>query len=620
MTNKSKKKLYMIIAAASVYSVALLLPNFMEVGANGELILFLLAYLIIARATLTKAITNIQAGQVFDENFLMSVATIGAFLIGEYSEGVAVMLFYQVGEWFESNAVNKARNSIVDLLNIAPDYANLKTEQGTVTVDPDEVMIGDVIMIRPGEKIPLDSVVISGSSSLDTSALTGEVIPREIGIGDTLISGCINLNGLLEARVTKEFGESTVSKILDLVENASSKKAKTEHFIRKFAKYYTPAVVFSALALAVIPPILMGGKGFSEWVYRALSFLVISCPCALVISVPLSFFGGLGGASRRGILVKGSNYLEALSKAEIAVFDKTGTLTQGTFTVKEIESKDNKPEELLRLAAYAESFSHHPISNALLKAYDQPIDTNMVTEMEEISGYGIKVTVEGKVVYVGNDRLMKKLSIPYDEIKKPGTIVHVAVDGVYAGYLLISDTIKEDAKAAIDGLKKENIREIVMLSGDSRQSGESVANELGITKAYMELLPGDKVECVEKLMANKTEQGTLCFVGDGMNDAPVLARADIGIAMGGLGSDAAIEAADVVILNDEPSKIIEAIRISKKTMHIVKQNIVFAIGIKIGILLLAAIGVANMWAAVFADVGVSILAILNAMRAMHVKK
>lgn len=620
MSKKLKKRLYQIIAAGFIYVLAILLPKVITVNANIELILYLGAYLIAGRDVVTKAGRNLLSGQVFDENFLMSVATIGAFLVGEYPESVAVMLFYQVGELFQSYAVNKSRNSITELMDIAPDYANLKTEEGIEEVDPDEVMIEDIIVIKPGEKVPLDCIVTKGSSTLDTRALTGESIPREVTEGDLCISGCINLNGLLEARVTKEFGESTVTKILDLIENASSKKAQAENFITKFAKNYTPIVVFAALAVALIPPILMGGKGFLGWIYRALSFLVISCPCALVISVPLSFFGGLGGASRQGILVKGSNYLEALADVEIAVFDKTGTLTKGTFTVKEVESRLGGQEELLRVAAFAESFSSHPIAKALMNAYGKEILTNKVTKVEELAGFGVKAKVEERIIYAGNHRLMQRIKVSFDKVERPGTVVYVAVDGKYAGYIVIADTLKADAKDTIDGLKRNHITNIVMLTGDSRLAGETVANEVGITNVHTELLPADKVECVEKLFSKKSERGKLLLAGDGMNDAPVLARADIGVAMGGLGSDAAIEAADVVIMNDEPSKIVEAIHISKKTLRIVRQNIVFAIAVKIIVLLLAAVGFATMWAAVFADVGVTVIAICNAMRALNVSR
>lgn len=620
MTKKMKKKLQTIVLALIVYGVAVVVTHLYQVSGNVELVLFLVAYMIIGYTTLTKAIRNIRNGQVFDENFLMAVATVGAFLIGEYPEGVAVMLFYQIGELFESYAVNRSRNSITELMDIAPDYANLKTEEGIRTVDPDEVSVGDIIVIKPGEKVPLDAVVLCGSSALDTRALTGEALPREVSEHDALISGCINLNGVLEARVEKEFGESTVTKILNLVENASSQKAKTENFISKFAKYYTPIVVFSALAVGLIPPLLMGGKDFSVWIYRALSFLVISCPCALVISVPLSFFGGIGGASRRGILVKGSNYLEALSKAEIAVFDKTGTLTKGSFSVKEVISPLGNEKEVLQMAASAEQFSNHPIASALRKAAQMEDEVPSVKDVQELAGFGVQATVDKKTVAVGNARLMEKMGIQLKDVQKAGTMVYVAVDGIYQGTIVIADTIKEDAKRAIEGLKKENVKQLVMLSGDAKIAGEAVAKELGLTRAYMELLPADKVDHVEKLFQEKSEKGTLIFVGDGMNDAPVLARADVGIAMGGLGSDAAIEAADLVIMNDEPSKIVEAIKIAKKTMIIVKENIVFAIGIKVLVLILAAVGLATMWAAVFADVGVSVIAILNAMRAMRAPK
>jgi Cd2+/Zn2+-exporting ATPase len=560
-----------------------------------------------------------MSGQVFDENFLMTIATFGAFLVGEYPEGVAVMLFYQLGELFESYAVDKSRNSISDLMDIYPEYANVKRGDSIEQLDPDEVQIGDIIVVKPGEKVPLDCKVISGSTSLDTKALTGESLPREVEVGDTLISGCININGVVEAEVIKEFGESTVSKILDLVENASSKKAEAENFITKFARYYTPIVVICAVVLAVIPSLITGE--WSVWGYRALSFLVISCPCALVISVPLSFFGGLGGASKCGVLIKGSNYLEALAKAEIVVFDKTGTLTKGTFHVKEIRNNNRySNDELIRLAAYVENYSNHPISAALKDAYGESIDNSIIKDVEEIAGHGVRATIDNLVVYAGNSKLMKQIEVEFEDIKVAGTVVHLAVDNTYEGCIVIADTVKEDSKIAIEELRRSNIKRIVMLTGDSKIAGETVARELGIEEVYTELLPGDKVDKVENLFSQKSEAGKLVFVGDGINDAPVLARADIGIAMGGLGSDAAIEAADIVILTDEPSKIAKAMQISKKTLGIVKQNIVFAIGVKVLVLLLAAVGIATMWAAVFADVGVSAIAILNAMRALKVKK
>lgn len=618
MSKKMKKRLYNIIAAAVVFLLGMILPEFIYLSNNARLIIFLIAYIIIGRDILIRAAKNIRNGQIFDENFLMSIATIGAFLVGEYPEGVAVMLFYQVGELFQSYAVDKSRNSITELMDIYPEYANVKRGDTIEEVDPDEVEIDDIIVIKPGEKVPLDCVIINGNTTLDTKALTGESIPREAAVGDALISGCININGVVEARVTKEFGESTVTKILDLVENASSKKAEAENFITKFAKYYTPVVVICAVALAFIPPLFVGD--FGTWVYRALSFLVISCPCALVISIPLSFFGGLGGASKCGVLIKGSNYLEALAKTEIVVFDKTGTLTKGTFNVKEIKNNKNyNDKELIRLAAYAESYSNHPISAALKAAYGEEIDNKLITDTEEIAGHGIKAVVDGKCIYAGNAKLMKSINVEFEDINAAGTVVHMAIDGSYEGCIIISDTIKTDSKKAVDELKHLSVKQLVMLTGDSKQAGEAVAGELGLDKVYTELLPADKVEKVEELFRQKSEAGKLVFVGDGINDAPVLARADIGIAMGGLGSDAAIEAADIVILTDEPSKIAKVMNISKKTLGIVKQNIVFAIGVKVLVLVLAAFGMATMWAAVFADVGVSAIAIINAMRALKVK-
>lgn len=618
MSKKMKKRLYNIIAAAVVFLIGMILPEFIYLSNNARLIIFLIAYIIIGRDILIRAAKNIRNGQIFDENFLMSIATIGAFLVGEYPEGVAVMLFYQVGELFQSYAVDKSRNSITELMDIYPEYANVKRGDTIEEVDPDEVEIDDIIVIKPGEKVPLDCVIINGNTTLDTKALTGESIPREAAVGDALISGCININGVVEARVIKEFGESTVTKILDLVENASSKKAEAENFITKFAKYYTPVVVICAVALAFIPPLFVGD--FGTWVYRALSFLVISCPCALVISIPLSFFGGLGGASKCGVLIKGSNYLEALAKTEIVVFDKTGTLTKGTFNVKEIKNNKNyNDKELIRLAAYAESYSNHPISAALKAAYGEEIDNKLITDTEEIAGHGIKAVVDGKCIYAGNAKLMKSINVEFEDINAAGTVVHMAIDGSYEGCIIISDTIKTDSKWAVDELKHLSVKQLVMLTGDSKQAGEAVAGELGLDKVYTELLPADKVEKVEELFRQKSEAGKLVFVGDGINDAPVLARADIGIAMGGLGSDAAIEAADIVILTDEPSKIAKVMNISKKTLGIVKQNIVFAIGVKVLVLVLAAFGMATMWAAVFADVGVSAIAIINAMRALKVK-
>lgn len=619
LTKKMKRQLRDILIAVIIFLVGILLPKFVYVNGNVELVIFLIAYFAIGREIVKKAGKNILSGQVFDENFLMSIATIGAFLIGDYAEGVTVMLFYQVGEFFQNYAVERSRNSITELMDIYPEYANLKEGDTIRQIDPDEAEVGNIIVIKPGEKVPLDCKVLKGNTTLDTKALTGESVPREVEVGDTLISGCINLNGVVEAEVMKEFGESTVSKILDLVENATSKKAEAENFITKFAKYYTPVVVICAALLAVIPSLIFGG--WSTWIYRALSFLVISCPCALVISVPLSFFGGIGGASKFGVLIKGSNYLEALAQTEIAVFDKTGTLTKGTFRVKEIKNNTSySKEELIEYAAYVESYSNHPIADALMNAYEKEIDSTKVQNVEEIAGHGVKATIDGNEVYAGNNKLMKKLNLDFEELTVAGTMVHIAINKEYAGCIMIADQVKEDAKLAINSLKKVGIKQIVMLTGDSKLAGEAVAKELGIDTVYAELLPSDKVDKVEELFHKKSDSGKLVFVGDGINDAPVLARADIGIAMGGLGSDAAIEAADVVIMTDEPSKIAKAIRLSKKTLGIVKQNIIFAIGIKIFVLILAAIGFASMWAAIFADVGVSIIAILNAMRALKIEK
>ncbi|HFI0463613.1 TPA: heavy metal translocating P-type ATPase [Streptococcus suis] len=611
-----KKRLWRIIIGAAVLATAVLL------NLNNEwlqIALFIISYIIVGGDVVKRAGKNIFKGQVFDENFLMSIATIGAFFIGEYPEGVAVMLFYQVGELFQSYAVGKSRKSIASLMDIRPDYANVKKGDELVKVDPDEVQIGDIIVIKAGEKIPLDGKVIEGSSMIDTSALTGESVPREVEVGSDILSGCININGVITAEVTKEFGESTVSKILDLVENASSKKSNSEQFITKFARYYTPVVVIIAFFLAIIPPLVIDGATFSDWIYRALAFLVVSCPCALVISIPLSFFGGIGGASKKGVLVKGSNYLEALAETEIVVFDKTGTLTKGVFNVQEIHPEGVSKEELLELTAHAESYSNHPISLSLKRAYSKEIDNGRISDVEEISGHGVIATVDGKKVMAGNIKLMKKMDIPYFKGELIGTVVHVAVNNKYIGYIIISDEVKEDSAQAIKELKAANIKQTVMLTGDNKSIGSKVAKELGLDKVYAELLPADKVEKLEELFSQKSKKGKLAFVGDGINDAPVLARADIGIAMGGLGSDAAIEAADVVIMTDEPSKIATAMKISKKTLKIAHQNIVFAIGIKIIVLILSAFGIATMWAAIFADVGVTIIAVLNAFRALNVK-
>lgn len=610
------KRLWRIIIAAAVLAAAVLL------SLNNEwlqIALFIISYIIVGGDVVKRAVKNIFKGQVFDENFLMSIATIGAFFIGEYPEGVAVMLFYQVGELFQSYAVGKSRKSIASLMDIRPDYANVKKGDGLVKVDPDEVQIGDIIVIKAGEKIPLDGKVIEGSSMIDTSALTGESVPREVEVGSDILSGCININGVITAEVTKEFGESTVSKILDLVENASSKKSNSEQFITKFARYYTPVVVIIAVFLAIIPPLVIDGATFSDWIYRALAFLVVSCPCALVISIPLSFFGGIGGASKKGVLVKGSNYLEALAETEIVVFDKTGTLTKGVFNVQEIHPEGVSKEELLELTAHAESYSNHPISLSLKRAYSKEIDNRRISDVEEISGHGVIATVDGKKVMAGNIKLMKMMDIPYFKGELIGTIVHVAVNNKYIGYIVIADEVKEDSAQAIKELKAANIKQTVMLTGDNKSIGSKVAKELGLDKVYAELLPADKVEKLEELFSQKSKKGKLAFVGDGINDAPVLARADIGIAMGGLGSDAAIEAADVVIMTDEPSKIATTMKISKKTLKIAHQNIVFAIGIKIIVLILSAFGITTMWAAIFADVGVTIIAVLNAFRALNVK-
>lgn len=610
------KRLWRIIIGAAVLVTAVLL------SLNNEwlqLALFIISYIIVGGDVVKRAVKNIFKGQVFDESFLMSIATIGAFFIGEYPEGVAVMLFYQVGELFQSYAVGKTRKSIASLMDIRPDYANVKKGDELVKVDPDEVQIGDIIVIKAGEKIPLDGKVIEGSSMIDTSALTGESIPRVVEVGSDILSGCININGVITAEVTKEFGESTVSKILDLVENASSKKSNSEQFITKFARYYTPVVVIIAVFLAIIPPLVIDGATFSDWIYRALAFLVVSCPCALVISIPLSFFGGIGGASKKGVLVKGSNYLEALAETEIVVFDKTGTLTKGVFNVQEIHPEGVSKEELLELTAHAESYSNHPISLSLKRAYSKEIDNGRISDVEEISGHGVIATVDGKKVMAGNIKLMKMMDIPYFNGELIGTIVRVAVNNKYIGYIVIADEVKEDSALAIKELKAANIKQTVMLTGDNKSIGSKVAKELGLDKVYTELLPADKVEKLEELFSQKSKKGKLAFVGDGINDAPVLARADIGIAMGGLGSDAAIEAADVVIMTDEPSKIATTMKISKKTLKIAHQNIVFAIGIKIIVLILSAFGITTMWAAIFADVGVTIIAVLNAFRALNVK-
>ena len=588
--------------------------------------LFMIPYLVIGHDILLKAWKGILNRQVFDENFLMAVATIGAILLGDYKEGVAVMLFYQIGELFQSYAVGKSRRNISELMDIRPDYANIEKEDGTLEqVDPDEVGIGSVIVVQPGEKVPIDGVIEEGRTSLNTSALTGESLPREAGVGDEVISGCINMSGVLKIRTTKEFGESTVSKILDMVENASSKKSRSENFISKFAKYYTPAVCYGALALAILPPLVrllfLGmTPEWGDWVMRALTFLVISCPCALVISIPLSFFAGIGGASNAGVLVKGSNYLETLSETKYVVFDKTGTMTQGVFEVSGVHHSSMDTEKLLEYAALAECHSSHPISKSLKKAYGKPLDPSRVTDVEEISGNGVTAKVDGVRVAAGNSKLMEKLGVDCMECHSVGTVVHMAVNGKYAGHILISDQIKPHAKEAIAALKKCGVKKTIMLTGDRREAARQVAEELGIDEVHSELLPGDKVAQLEKLLDEKGEKEKLAFVGDGINDAPVLSRADIGIAMGALGSDAAIEAADIVLMDDDPLKISKAIRISRKCLRIVYENIYFAIGVKVVCLILGALGIANMWAAIFADVGVMIIAVLNAIRALNVKK
>ena len=620
MTKKQKKVLIRIIIAA-VLVIAL---QFIPVKGYVRFGLYMIPYFVIGYDILKKAGKGILNRQIFDENFLMAVATIGAIALGDYKEGTAVMLFYQIGELFQSYAVGKSRRNISDLMDIRPDYANVEKDGELEQVDPDEIEIGTVIVVQPGEKVPIDGVVVEGTSSLNTSALTGESVPREVSVDDEIISGCINMTGLLKIRTTKEFGESTVSKILELVENASSRKSRSENFISKFAKIYTPAVCYGALALAILPPIVrmafMGlAPEWGDWVYRALTFLVISCPCALV-SIPLSFFAGIGGASREGVLVKGSSFLETLSQTKIVVFDKTGTMTKGVFEVNGIHHSPYKDEELLEYAALAESYSTHPISKSLQRAYGKPIDKNRVSDVEEIGGHGLTAKVDGKVVAAGNAKLMKKLGIEYHDCSHVGTIVHVAIDGKYAGHILISDVIKEHAAEAIAALKKSGIEKTVMLTGDAKNVADHVAAQLGIDEVCSELLPGDKVEKVEELLTKKSEKDKLAFVGDGINDAPVLSRADIGIAMGALGSDAAIEAADIVLMDDDPLKISKAIRISRKCIRIVYENIYFAIGIKVICLVLGALGIANMWFAIFADVGVMILAVLNAIRTLFVKK
>lgn len=620
LTKKQKKTLIRIIVSTVFLIIAYILTDFVFPDINRwvKLAAFLIPYGIIGWDILWRAVKNIAHGQIFDENFLMCVATIGAFILGEYPEGVFVMLFYQVGELFQSYAVGKSRRSISEMMDIRPDYANVYRNGEIVQVDPEEVRIGDIIIIKPGERVPLDGVVTKGKSSLDTAALTGESLPRSVEEGDDLISGCVNMEGLLEIQVTKEFGQSTVSKILDLVENSSSKKAKAENFITKFARYYTPCVVIGAVLLALLPPLILGGN-WGEWVQRALIFLVISCPCALVISVPLSFFGGIGGASKKGILVKGGNYLEVLAKTEYVVFDKTGTLTKGVFNVTAIHPDNVSELQLLELAALAESGSNHPIAKSVREAYGSELDLSRVKDVKEISGHGVKAQIDGKIVYAGNDKLMEQAGVNWHPCHRTGTTVHVAVEGEYAGHLVISDEIKPDSKQAIASLKNMGIRKTVMLTGDAKEVGEATAKELGLDEVHTKLLPADKVEIVEKLLKEKSGKASLAFVGDGINDAPVLSRADVGIAMGGVGSDAAVEAADIVLMDDKPSKIGTAVAIAKRTLGIVRQNIVFALAVKLLVMILGAFGVANMWEAVFADVGVSVIAIINAMRASRVK-
>lgn len=626
MNKKQKKMLIRILLAAAL----MIILNFVPVTGYGRFLLYLIPYLIIGYDILLKAAKGIRNRQPFDECLLMAIATIGALVIaiadkGDYVEAIAVMLFYQIGEWFQSYAVGKSRRNISELMDIRPDYANVERNGGLEQVDPDEVEIGSVIVVQPGEKVPIDGIILEGNSSLNTSALTGESLPREAKPGEEIISGCVNMTGVLRIRTTKEFGESTVSKILDLVENASSRKSKSEQFITRFARIYTPAVVYSAIALAVLPPLVrMFGMGLAadwgNWIYRALTFLVISCPCALVISIPLSFFAGIGGASNAGVLVKGSNYLEALSKTKYVVFDKTGTLTQGVFEVSDVHHNELERQKLLEYAALAESASSHPISKSLQKAYGKEIDRSRVTDIQEISGNGVTAKVDGVSVAAGNGKLMKRLGIPYIECHYVGTIIHMAIDGKYAGHIVISDVMKPHAKEAVEALRRAGIEKTVMLTGDAKKVADQAAAALGIDEVYSELLPADKVAKVEELLASKPEKVRLAFVGDGINDAPVLSRADIGIAMGAMGSDAAIEAADIVLMDDDPMKISKAIRISRKCLRIVYENIWFAIGIKVICLILGAVGLANMWLAIFADVGVMILAVLNAIRALFVKQ
>ena len=616
MTKKQKNVLIRIIAAGALLITAALLP--LEEKSLLRLAAFLVPYFVIGYDVLWKAVRGIIHGQVFDENFLMCVATVGALFVGDYPEASAVMLFYQTGELFQSVAVGRSRKSISDLMDICPEYANVERDGQLEEVDPEEVELDSIIVIKPGEKIPLDGVIIEGSSSVDTAALTGESLPRSVKVGDEVISGCINQGGLLKVKVTKEYEDSTVTKILELVENSATKKAKSENFITRFARYYTPSVVIAAAVLAVLPPLILGG-GWADWIHRALIFLVISCPCALVISVPLSFFGGIGGASKRGILVKGGNYLEALANAETVVFDKTGTLTKGSFEVTKIHTDSMGEDELLDLAAHAESYSDHPIARSVCAKFGKEVDHGRITSDEEISGHGIRAVIDGREIYAGNKKLMAKQSVDVPECSCRGTMVHVAADGGYAGHIVISDVVKETSAEAIKSLKENGVKQTVMLTGDAKSTAEEVANTLGLDKVYAELLPADKVEKVEELLKEKQEGSSLVFVGDGINDAPVLTRADVGIAMGSLGSDAAIEAADIVLMNDDPAKISLAMKIARKTVRIVRENIVFALGVKALVLILGALGIANMWLAVFADVGVSVIAILNAMRTMKIR-
>ena len=611
-----KKRLYKIIISAILFIIAIIIPLKNEWISRS---IFIVSYIIVGYEILKKAFRNITRGKVFDENFLMSVATIGAFAIGEFPEAVAVMLFYQVGELFQSYAVDKSRKSISNLMDIRPDYANLLKDEKEEKVDPDEIKIGDIIIVKPGEKVPLDGIVIEGTSMLDTKALTGESIPKKAIVGAEVLSGCINKEGILKIKVTKEFEESTVSKILDLVENAGSKKSKSENFITKFAEFYTPIVVIIAVILAIIPPLILKNTSWTVWIYRALSFLVVSCPCALVISIPLSFFGGIGGASKQGILIKGSNYLEALSKTEAVVFDKTGTLTEGVFEVQKIMASGLAEEELIEIAAHAEGYSSHPIANSIKLAYGKEINNKKIIDIKELPGKGILANIEGKNVLIGNEKLMQENNINYKKLEEVGTILYMSLDNNFAGAILISDKIKKDSNKAIKELKSHGIKETIMLSGDKKEVAESISKELGMDGVYSELLPTDKVEKFEELLKNKSKNSKIAFAGDGINDAPVLALADIGIAMGALGSDSAIEAADIVIMTDEPSKIVTAIKLSKKTMKIVKENIVFAIFVKVLVLLLTALGITSMWWAVFADVGVSIIAIINSLRMLSKK-